>query len=87
MAFFDSIYQLDVSSKAASVYMNLRDRCGVKEECFPSVGLIAHDTKFSERTVYRALKELEKAGVIERYEQYRENASRTTTLYRVKKFF
>lgn len=46
--------------------------------CFPSVRRLAEDTEFSERSVQRALAELEGMGYIVRGERLREDGSRST---------
>lgn len=58
--------------------------CGKRKECFPSVKTIAADLKISKSTVFRALNDLEQAGLIEREERRRTSGGRSSTLYRVK---
>ena len=60
------------------------NRAGKKKECFPSVKTIAKDLRLSKSTVFRALNDLENAGLIEREERYRISGGRSSTLYRVK---
>ena len=67
-----------------SVYMYLSNRAGKRKECFPSVKTIAADLKISKSTVFRALNDLEQAGLIEREERRRTSGGRSSTLYRVK---
>ncbi|OLA69771.1 MAG: helix-turn-helix domain-containing protein [Ruminococcus sp. 37_24] len=64
--------------------MYLSNRAGKKKECFPSVKTIAKDLRLSKSTVFRALNDLENAGLIEREERYRISGGRSSTLYRVK---
>lgn len=70
--------------RAVTVYMYLSNRAGKKKECFPSVKTIAKDLRLSKSTVFRALNDLENAGLIEREERYRISGGRSSTLYRVK---
>ena len=64
MSFYGLIYQNDeLSHRAKSVYMYLRDRADASGICWPSINTIAADLKLSRRTVQRALNDLERAAV------------------------
>ena len=81
MSFFGSIYaDPDLSHRARTVYMYLRDRAG-GGSCWPGIKTIARDLHLSPRTVQRALNDLEHAGYIRRENRYRENGSRASNLY------
>ncbi len=85
MSWFGSIYaDEELSHRARAVYMYLRDRADAEGKCWPGVKRIAADLKLSRRTTQRALSDLERAGLIQRDERYRENGSRTSNLYTVK---
>lgn len=84
MRFSREIYEYGLPHRAVSVYMYLSNRAGKKKECFPSVKTIAEDLRMSRSTVFRALNDLENAGLIEREERYRISGGRSSTLYRVK---
>ena len=84
MRFSREIYEYGLHHRAVSVYMYLSNRAGKKNECFPSVKTIAEDLRLSKSTVFRALNDLENAGLIEREERYRTSGGRSSTLYRVK---
>ena len=84
MRFSREIYEYGLPHRAVSVYMYLSNRAGKKKECFPSVKTIVEDLRMSRSTVFRALNDLENAGLIEREERYRISGGRSSTLYRVK---
>lgn len=85
MSWFGTIYaDEELSHRARAVYMYLRDRADAEGKCWPGVKRIAADLKLSRRTTQRALSDLERAGLIQRDERYRENGSRTSNLYTVK---
>ena len=85
MSYFGSIYaDQDLSHRARTVYMYLKDRSGAGNTCWPSVRRIAEDLKLSRRTVQRALSDLECHGFLERTHRQRPNGSLTSNLYRVK---
>ena len=84
MRFSREIYEYGLPHRAVTVYMYLSNRAGKKKEGFPSVKTIAEDLRFSKSTVFRALNDLENAGLIEREERYRISGGRSSTLYRVK---
>ena len=85
MSYFGSIYaDQDLSHRARTVYMYLKDRSDAGNTCWPSVRRIAEDLKLSRRTVQRALTDLERHGFLERTHRRRPNGSLTSNLYRVK---
>ena len=67
MSYFGSIYaDQELSHRAKTVYMYLKDRSNADGTCWPSVRRIAEDLKLSRRTVQRALSDLEHHGFLER---------------------
>lgn len=64
--------------------MYLSNRAGRKKKCFPSVKTISEDLSVSKSTVFRALNDLEKAGLIKRRERYRTSGGRSSNLYLIK---
>ena len=55
MSYFGSIYaDQELSHRAKTVYMYLKDRSNADGTCWPSVRRIAEDLKLSRRTVQRA---------------------------------
>lgn len=86
MSKFNFIYaEEELSHRAKSIYIYLRDRANGDDICWPKVKTIAKELKLSRRTVQRALSDLESAHMIERKMQYRENGSCTSNLYLVQK--
>ncbi len=84
MRFSREIYEYRLPHRAVSVFMYLSNRANKKRECFPSVKTIAAELKISKSTVFRALNDLEAAGMITREERYRPSGGRSSTLYKLK---
>ena len=85
MSFFGEIYtDNNISHKAKSVYMYLRDRSDGQGKCWPGINTIAFDLRISRSTVKRALSELQKCGYIDKKARYRENGSSTSNLYSIR---
>lgn len=85
MSYFGSIYaDQELSHRAKTVYMYLKDRSNADSTCWPSVRRIAEDLKLSRRTVQRALSDLEHHGFLECTHRRRPNGSLTSSLYRIK---
>lgn len=84
MSYFGTIYaDPDISHKAMTVYMYLKDRSDAQGKCWPGIKTIGSDLKLSRSTVKRALKELESKGYLVRSPRYRPNGSSTSNLYTV----
>jgi DNA-binding MarR family transcriptional regulator len=83
MNFFDSIYAAELPARAKSVYMYLRDRSGREGGCWPSLNTIARDLSLSRSTVKRAIADLKRQGFVNATPRYRENGSRSSSLYSV----
>ncbi len=82
MAYFRKIYTCEeVPHRAKMVYMYLCDRCDSQNKAWPRVKLIARDLSISDRTVRRAIQDLEKAGLIRKEYAYRPNGSCTSNRY------
>ena len=85
MSYFGSIYaDQELSHRAKTVYMYLKDRSNADGTCWPSVRRIAEDLKLSRRTVQRALADLTHHGFLECTNRRRPNGSLTSSLYRIK---
>ena len=85
MSYFGSIYaDQELSHRAKTVYMYLKDRSNADDTCWPSVRRIAEDLKLSRRTVQRALADLTHHGFSECTHRRRPNGSLTSSLYRIK---
>ncbi|MGN0179530.1 MAG: helix-turn-helix domain-containing protein [Monoglobaceae bacterium] len=59
---------------------NLRRR-----QCFPSISTICKETKLSRSTVKRAIRDLERAGFIDKEQRYRPNGGNSSNLYKLGK--
>lgn len=87
MGYFDSIYTASpekLPHRARTVYMYLKDRAGMGNECWPAVKTIARDLQLSRSTVKRALHDLTRAGLVEKESRYRENGSCTSNRLKLK---
>jgi DNA-binding transcriptional regulator YhcF (GntR family) len=84
MSFFDSIYNSGLPQRAKTVYMYLRDRSDRAGGCWPSVNTIAVDLSLSRSTVKRAIADLKREGFVRAEPRYRENGSRSSSLYIVR---
>ena len=80
---FRNIYNSNLSHRAKSVYMYLKDRTGKNGGCWPAIGTIAKDLQLSRSTVKRAMEDLQKAGLVEKEPRYRENGGSSSNLYRL----
>lgn len=83
MAYFDAIYQSDLSHRAKTVYMYLKDRSDAEGRCWPAIKTIALELGLSRSTVKRALEDLCKAGLLQKDPRWRENGSYTSNLYKL----
>ena len=63
------------------VYIYLYDRRDDMGKAWPSVKRIAMDLSISEKTVRRAIQDLEKAGLVRKEYAYRKNGSHTSNRY------
>ena len=77
------LYKLEISHRAFVVYVYLADRADENGECWPAVKRIASDTKMSEATVRRAIKELRKEKLIETKQRYRYYGEKSSLLYKL----
>ena len=80
---FRSIYASDLSHRAKSVYMYLKDRADSEGRCWPAIKTIARELALSPSTVKRALDDLCRAGLLVKDTRWRENGGRTSNLYRL----
>ena len=85
MSAYNFIYgEQELAHRAKTVYVYLRDRGDSEGACWPGVKTIARELKLSPRTVQRALRDLEQAGLVQRQPRYRENGSCTSNRYLIK---
>lgn len=80
---FRNIYAADLSHRAKSVYMYLKDRADSEGRCWPAIKTIALELGLSRSTVKRALDDLVRAGLLRKDPRWRENGSYTSNLYQI----
>ena len=80
---FRSIYASDLSHRAKSVYMYLKDRADSEGRSWPAIKTIALELGLSRSTVKRALDDLVRAGLLRKDPRWRENGSYTSNLYQI----
>jgi len=83
MGYFEKVYQSNLSHRARTVYMYLKDRAGKDGACWPGIKTIARELKLSRSTVKRALDDLRREGLISKERRWRENGSLTSNRYRL----
>lgn len=84
MGYYEKIYQSDLSHRARTVYMYLKDRADKDGKCWPGIRTISNQLRLSRSTVKRALDDLCKAELISKESRWRENGSLSSNLYRLK---
>lgn len=77
------IYSRALSSKAVSVFVYLCDKANKNGECYPAVRTIANDLHISRSTVFRAIRELESAGLLTRQHRHRTHGGMSSNLYKI----
>ena len=81
MPYYTKLYQTDLPHRAKLVYIYLHDRMDTEHKAWPGMNTIAKDLSLSRSTVKRAIKDLEKAGLIRKEPHFRENGSATSNRY------
>ena len=81
MPYFTKLYQADLPHRAKLVYIYLHDRMDSERKAWPGLNTIAKDLSVSRSTVKRAVKDLEKTGLIRKEPHFRENGSATSNRY------
>jgi len=79
--YFTKLYQADLPHRAKLVYVYLHDRMDSEKKAWPGLNTIAKDLSVSRSTVKRAVKDLEKTGLIRKEPHFRENGSATSNRY------
>ncbi|MBQ4465633.1 MAG: helix-turn-helix domain-containing protein [Oscillospiraceae bacterium] len=77
------IYSSPLSGKAVCVFVYLCDKANKNGTCYPAVRTVANDLHISKSTVFRALKELEDAGLLTRQHRHRTHGGMSSNLYRI----
>lgn len=83
MAYFQNIYHSELSHRARTVYMYLKDHADKSGQCWPGIKTIAAELGLSRSTVKRALDDLCREGLISRDSRWRENGSLSSNLYKI----
>ena len=82
MSYFESIYSdIDLPHRARTVYMYLRDRTDMKNQCWPSIRTISKELALSVSTVKRAIHDLKKVGYIRTEQRWRTNGGKSSLLF------
>ena len=81
MPYYTKLYQTDLPHRAKLVYIYLHGRMDKEKKVWPGLNTIAKDLSLSRSTVKRAVKDLEKSGLIRKEPHYRENGSATSNRY------
>lgn len=81
MGRLDKLYRSDVPHRAKLVYIYLFDRMDKEKTAWPGINTIAADLSLSRSTVKRAIRDLERAGLLRRVACYRKNGSATSNRY------
>ena len=77
----NSLYNMALPHRAKLWYVYQHDRMDKEKKAWPGLNTIAKDLSLSRSTVKRAVKDLEKAGLIRKVPHYRENGSATSNRY------
>ena len=67
--------------RAKAVYRYLADKVGIDGLCWPSISTITDECSLSRRTVIRATKDLEEAGLLKKTAFFRGNGGQTSNRY------
>ncbi len=87
MSYFKQLYENDeLPNRAKLVYIYLfdrsrYDRMDSERKAWPGIKRIAKDLSLSDKTVKRAIKDLEKAKLLRKEPAFRENGSCTSNRY------
>ena len=76
-------FSSELKPRARLVLQVLVLHCNKEGECFPSIKTIAAKCGYGISTVKRALDDLCKTGLLQKYPRWRENGSLTSNLYHV----
>ncbi len=83
MRYTNSIYESNLSNKAISVYLFLKDHSNKQKQCYHSIKSIASGLNISYKTVQRSLNELREAEWICWVHRKRVNGGNTSNLYTI----
>ena len=78
---FSALFHTELPHRAVCVYHYLANRANRSGECWPSIPTIAQELKLSQATVRRAIRDLEREGLLETAQRYRPNGGKSSLLY------
>ena len=78
---FSALYHAELPHRAICVYLYLANRANRSGECWPAIPTIAQELKLSQATVRRAIRDLEREGLLETAQRYRPNGGKSSLLY------
>lgn len=81
MGYFTSLYSENLPHRAVSVYMYLKDRADRDGKCYPAIGTIARELKYSRSTVKRAIDDLVQGGRLRKQQRWRESGGKSSNMY------
>lgn len=81
MGRLDYLYCSEISNRAVSTYLYLKDRANKNGECWPSIPTIVKELKVSESTIRRAVKELKRERLLKTEQRYRPNGGKSSLMY------
>ena len=81
MGRLDYLYRSEISNRAVSTYLYLKDRANKNGACWPSITTIAKELKVSESMIRRAVKELKRERLLKTEQGYRPNGGKSSLLY------
>lgn len=81
MPIYTKLYQTELPHRTKLVYIYLYDRQDKEKKAWPGINTIAKDLSLSRSTVKRAVRDLEKAGLIRKEPHFRDNGSATSNRY------
>lgn len=78
---FSALYHTELPHRAVCVYLYLANRANRSGKCWPAIPTIAQELKLSQATVRRAIRDLEREGLLETVQRYRPNGGKSSLLY------
>ena len=78
------LYELELPHRAVAVYQYLFFRADREGQCWPAVPTIANALRISEKTVRRAIKDLEAKGLLTTEQRYRRSGAKSSLMFQLK---
>ena len=77
--------EYDLPARAVMVYEHLLLRSNGEGQCWPAVPTIAKALRISEKTVRRAIKDLEKKGLLTTEQRYRRSGAKSSLMFQIER--